>query len=270
MKQLNCQEVQAELSAYHDGEVSETRRKEIETHLLLCSDCNSQLQMFQQLSVMVTKLPPVEAPDRWNKLAESPVRNIIRPETPSHGFRRKAIRYVSAALSIAFCVGILVWLIPRDHHQHDVSVAFGAYLDEFANNPESADRLLTQSYRGTSVSFQEAVDSLGYRPVMVDHMPPGYSLVQAQLLRMPCCECLQATFSRNDGRVICVFEHDRNQSDWLKGRPVVSTQCDNTTCRMTQVDGHLAATWERGQRLVTVVGLQSIQELSLFVTHFGK
>ena len=47
----------SEWSAYHDGELSEARRRELEAHLAWCAACMAQLDELQMLSGMFATAP---------------------------------------------------------------------------------------------------------------------------------------------------------------------------------------------------------------------
>jgi anti-sigma factor RsiW len=62
----------SEWSAYHDGELDEARRRELEAHLALCAACMAQLNELQMLSGMFAAAPvPVLSPIGVHRLHES-------------------------------------------------------------------------------------------------------------------------------------------------------------------------------------------------------
>lgn len=273
MISLNCEQTQSLLSAYHDDELSPAQCREIESHLSGCMHCQSELKSFQALSRMAAQLQRPDAPDRWSELREAI--NADHPFTstaPINSIRQNRFRTFSPALvaSLIIAIGLAFWFASGHRHQHGLSINFDAYLTAFEKNPTTADQILVAEYHGTPVTFPQAVEKLGYRPAVVDHMPVGYSLVSANLLKMPCCECLQATFRRSSGEVICVFEHDQDQPVWFGDRSALETQCNEKQCRLVQIDEHLAATWERNRKFITVIGVKSVQELLLLVQAFDR
>lgn len=59
----------SEWSAYHDGELDEARRRELEEHLALCAACMAQLNELQMLSGMFASAPvPVLSPIGMHRL----------------------------------------------------------------------------------------------------------------------------------------------------------------------------------------------------------
>lgn len=273
MTPLNCEQTQSLLSAYHDKELSVTQGQGVELHLESCARCQDVLKSFQILSRMAAQLQQVDGPDQWPELRttlESDRPGIVPlPESQPGKIKNRLFYSIAASLMIA-AIGFSVWFALHDHRHQELSINFDAFLTEFEKNPASADRILRDRYQGRSVSLQQAVEKLGYRPIVVDHMPGDYSLVSATLLKMPCCECLQATFRRASGEIICVFEHDRDQPVWFGDRSAVETECGDKKCRLVQVDGQLAATWERERKFITVIGVKTVQELMSLVQAFDS
>jgi len=271
---LNCEQTQSLLSAYHDDELSPAQCREVESHLSGCIHCQSELKSFQALSRMAAQLQRPDAPDRWSELRKAV--NTDHPFTSTaqvNSSQKNQFRafYPALVASLIIAVGLAFWFASGHRHQYGLSINFDAYLTAFEKNPTTADQILVAEYHGIPVTFPQAIEKLGYRPAVVDHMPASYSLVSANLLKMPCCECLQATFRRSSGEVICVFEHDQDQPVWFGDRSGLQTQCDEKQCRLIQLDGHLAATWERKRKFITVVGVKTVQELLLLIQAFeGK
>jgi len=268
---LNCEQTQILLSAYHDDESSLEERENVELHLESCPHCQEVLRSFQALSRMAAQIQHAEGPDQWLELRTT-LESDKAEITPLSAFQPRSIqnRLFSPALAILLiaAIGISYWIGFHDHQHHELSVNFDAYLTEFEKDPANADQILRDRYHGTKVSYQQAIEKLGYRPLVVDHMPSEYSLVSATLLKMPCCECLQATFRRPNGEILCVFEHDRDQPAWFGDRSTLETECDAKKCRLIQVDGQMAATWERERKFITVIGVKTVQELLLLVQAF--
>ena len=146
----------------------------------------------------------------------------------------------------------------REHHaEHQMDLVFGQYLEKFARDPQAAQQFLLASYEGCAVDADLAVDTVGYRPVVADGMPEGYSLESTCVVKMPCCTCVQCLFQRNDGTTVAVFEHDNAEAVWFGDRPETEAICNGKRCSMVALDDKLAATWRRGKRHITVVGAQT-------------
>lgn len=58
---MNCDEVQLQLSAYLDDEISETERQRIDSHLNTCADCREVLsQLYEMQAFYISELTAVE------------------------------------------------------------------------------------------------------------------------------------------------------------------------------------------------------------------
>jgi len=58
----NCIEYKEQLSAYYDGELSESEASQIKEHLLVCDSCSALLEMYKEISI-VTDQESVPVPD---------------------------------------------------------------------------------------------------------------------------------------------------------------------------------------------------------------
>jgi hypothetical protein len=142
-------------------------------------------------------------------------------------------------------------------------------LDEFENRPEEAQQILLTSYEGRPTSLQEAASVLGYLPVVAKGLPPGYTLDQAYLLKMPCCTCTQVVCRKVDGHSIAIFEHDTDQPMWFGHRPTLDCICHDMPTSVVQVGDQLAATWKIGQRFITIIGANDLEEVTQFVEYLS-
>src|SRR6266481_5237218 len=60
-----CQDIQAELSAYVDGELSPPQRAVVEAHLASCPHCQQELAELKTLVLGVAALPKLEPAPRF-------------------------------------------------------------------------------------------------------------------------------------------------------------------------------------------------------------
>lgn len=61
----NCQDIQADLSAYVDGELSPSQRTDIETHVASCPGCRQKLAELKRLVAGVAELPKLQPAPRF-------------------------------------------------------------------------------------------------------------------------------------------------------------------------------------------------------------
>ncbi|HSU66498.1 MAG TPA: zf-HC2 domain-containing protein [Tepidisphaeraceae bacterium] len=94
-----------QLSAYHDGELSEAQRRQVEQHLeSACPACAAELQQWQRLSSLLASAPalrlPVAAREELYKLA---------PVVREAGFIRLA--EWTTALAASVMIAASAWLV---------------------------------------------------------------------------------------------------------------------------------------------------------------
>lgn len=266
MNDLACDEMLPLLSAYYDGELPESKLEVVTAHLQGCSLCRETLSSYRAISGLAAHMKLSNAPDRWGEL-ESLLVNSSHSQRSIALKSRRPVLLVAALLLVAIGFGIWGW---ESHQSRHLEMNFDGFLTRFADDPHRAEQLLVFQYQGKAVNFDQAVEELRYRPAVVDHMPGGYQLVSANLLKMPCCQCLQATFKGPTGKPICVFEHDLDQPVWFGNRACVDAVCGGKKCRLIQVDGTIAATWQRARRFITVIGPQNLDEMVKLITQLDK
>lgn len=272
---MNCSDVQARLSAYHDSELPKEEAAQVAAHLAQCSSCAAELATFEQLSGLSRKLtdPPVPT-YMWEEL-EVKFREggervpILRRFMP---IGVPGVRLALAAtLLIAVGVGVAAYQVWFPAHDHDhLAANFGAFLNEFDDRPDQAQQILLASYEGRPTTLQEAATELGYHPVAAKGLPPGCTLDKAYLLKMPCCTCTEIVCRTEDGNSIAIFEHDVDQPVWFGERPTIKCRCDNVPTSVVQVGDKLAATWKNGKRYITIIGANDLDDVTDFVAHFNQ
>lgn len=269
---MQCREVVELLSAYYDGELASDKADAVAEHVAVCEHCAAELETLHKLSDMTRKLDQPSPPRHvWPRIAAQ--LNASQPPvtttaTPSQRASRKKWIAVAALLFVA-----LSWIGYQQWHAHEhrhLAVNFGQFLDLFQQAPDEAQQELVEHYSGVPVKIADAVRELKYRPVVAYGLPPNYEPAQAYLLKMPCCRCLEACYHREDGGMLCVFEHDLDQPVWFGDRPMSSKVCSGKPTRVVQVDGCLAATWQQQKRHITVIGAKDIEEVARLVAHFDQ
>jgi anti-sigma factor RsiW len=101
---MNCQKMETQMIAWLDGKATETERREVELHLIACSDCRARAEEFRRV---------------WNVLDEAPAIE------PSRGFDAQVRQRVAAeprpglfawlpqprfALATAALIALAIWL----------------------------------------------------------------------------------------------------------------------------------------------------------------
>ncbi len=255
---MNCTEVQENLSAYFDGELSQTARREIDDHLASCQSCCDELRCFASLSGLVKQdIGPAVPDDLWRRIElglEEP-RSVVSPSSWMRPGRRYAgLLGLAAGLLIAV-TGTVLWYRAAgggmDRHAMPDLVQFASLL---RRDPAAAQRMLLTAYAGEPISRDQAVRDLGYMPVALRRTPDGYRLHSTYSLDMPCCRCMQVLYERGDGRLIAVFEQSSAQPLASGVRSSVCTECNGHPCRLMQADGWSVVSCQIEDRQLAIVG----------------
>jgi len=136
--------VESWLARYHDGEVSERRRRQVEAHLHRCEACRRELERLEQLSGVLAAyaLPEMTRADRF--------RSQVMLRLPRH--KSKRVRHASWAWHlvpiglIGVLVGLEVLLFVPDLLALSAAVASWAGVDLYALIGLTAD---SQGWWGT-------------------------------------------------------------------------------------------------------------------------
>lgn len=268
---MDCSDVQESFSAYYDGELPDQLRRQISGHLDKCPECAHGLRIFGRLSAMVADLKTPPPPDQmWTEIA----RQLDQPtvHAPGKPPARSMQRYFAIAATVLVAIGI-GWFtfgtwFQRGGHDH-FAADFAHYLREFSRDPNAAQRFLLARYDGQSVNTDQVVQLVGYRPAVADGVPAGYTVESTNVLTMPCCRCVQTVCRRSDGSMIAIFEHDDEEPEWFADRPTTTAQCGGKTCRLVELGDRIAASWQRGNRHITVIGGRNVEEIGRFAGVFN-
>ncbi len=279
---MNCSETQAQLSAYLDHQVSDDAELRITAHLESCASCASVLAAYQAISEFVGAESDPEPPAQlWSHIEqELDAARLAQPAAVTSGpqGRRFSVRSIVVAATLLLAVGMgLISLMQNtpDHHElgeehTELAIDFDHYLDVYAANPLQATRDLFSEYPAEEVEIEEATRRVGYRPVIANSLPVGYSVDSINVMKMPCCTCIK-TICRNDsGQSFVVFEHDAEQAVWFGDREKQQHVCGGMPTTVIEFDGQIAATWPVGKRSVTIVGAKDINEVTKLMPYLGR
>lgn len=260
---MQCENAQGLLSTYHDGELPAEQRIALEVHLESCPQCTAALSELRRLSDLASNLedpqPPSELSDR-----------IFERRQPNHGDVRTSKRGIYATIAalsvVAATVAIVIGIAaPWRHRGHVGHEDLAQYWESFQADPLSVQRHFLTRHTGRVVSADEAVREVGFRPLVTTQVPDTVRVETNYVLNMPCCKCIQTICRRPDGTPLAVFEHQAEQPRWFPGRDQVNMKCDDTKCQVTELESCLAASWPVGDRVVTIVGLRDVDELTRWV-----
>ncbi len=283
---MNCSDVSDRLSAVYDGELSGAERDAVAEHLSVCERCAAEFAGFESLSRAIRESPMRAVPlGIWTSIAAQLAQTgpdepaVVVPKQPSQTKPWIAVRGLALAASILLLLGSGVWILQQsgishgDHgHEHsaEFAVTMDNYLKMLATDPDGAEQFLLNRYHSETVDPEHAMKLVGYRPAVAQGLPEGYSLTSTSVLEMPCCTCVKAVCKRQDGSTLVLFEHDDEKAEWFGKRPSNMATCGDTQCCLVELDSSFAATWKRGSRSVTAVGVRDEAEVSKLVSWLDK
>ncbi len=253
---MDCQQTTKLLSNYFDGELSVEQRIGVADHIKNCAECLRCLSFFSELSAAIRNLsvPRMPSEMRWQRITAEldetsrvPDRTILT-NVKSQECARSRWRWalLSTAVLVLIALGLSWSLTTKGHHE-----PLQSYVNLLETNPRVAQQHLAEQYSARTVSPHQAEQLVGYRPHNVDTPPRGFVCEELVVLDMPCCKCVQAVWQREDKSHLAVFEHKSKMDDWFADQPSVRIECAGTVCRVTQLDGQLAASWRVGSRVMT-------------------
>ena len=266
---MDCHQASTFLSNFFDGELSAGQRRDVEGHLRNCPACSQQLVFFARLSKALRELSTPEIPREmlWQRivanLEESPgeLQPIVLPIKENHVRTRWRWAVLSTAAILLIAIGLSFGIVSTQPNHEELQ----RYATLLETKPTVAQQYLAEQFSGQTVSADEAIRLVGYRPKNVQPPPSGFVCDELIVLNMPCCKCVQAIWSRPDRSQIAVFEHQSQMDDWFSHDPSIRIKCAGIECRVTQLDGQLAATWRVGTRVITVIGVEDTDELATLV-----
>ena len=279
---MNCEESRALLSIYIDGELSSDERVQLEVHLDGCTECSAELAELRCLASSYRKLPSPKLPqDLWARIrnsladphARSPMSTVATvfdrdTITAARANRLRRRHYLAAcgaaaAVLMGFAIHWNIGTSDDDTHNHD---PLANYAAQFSTNVLLAQQRLVVQYSGRKITADEAFELVGYRPANVELPPTDFTCDSLYLLDMPCCKCVEAVWTREDGSGVVIFEHVAGTKDWFKGHPSVQLACTGKTCQIVELGNKFAASWGIGRKTITVVGLRDMAELATIIS----
>ena len=279
---MNCEAAQVLLSIYIDGELASDERVQLEAHLDGCTECLADLAELRRLAAGYRKLRSPKPPqDLWARIDDSLAAPHIRsaistaatvidrdPSTAATTNRlRRRLCLAGCVTAAAMWIGIAIhWNIGTPHddtHRHD---PLANYAAQFSTDVLLAQQRLIVQYSAHKITADEAFELVGYHPANVKLPPTDFTCDSLYLLDMPCCKCVEAVWTREDGSGVVIFEHVAGTKDWFKGHPNVEIACTGKTCQIVELGNKFAASWGIGRKTITVVGLRDMAELAAIIS----
>lgn len=268
---MNCIETQDLLSAFYDDELPNETRSEVAPHFAHCIKCKSQLDQFRRLSSLIIGLEQPKTPASvWSRIEANLTSDQAEKVSPTavsaNGWSKRQMLQMAAAIAATILIAVTAFSMWREHEDHREMVNAMEQV-AFEINSAGTTNLLLEKFGGNEVSFDDAITQVGYRPIASKGLPPGYQIESVQKLDMPCCECIQTACLKPDKSRLFVFEHKKNVH-WFEGRKKHQSEFCGKTCEVIKFDDHLAVTWRKDARYITLVGVSDDQEIELIISNF--
>lgn len=260
---MTCDDVIPLLSPFHDGELAAEQRQAVEDHLSFCEDCSRKLESLQNLSSLVDNTAPPQPPKTLlSRIVKSLDSNRPFPKQQTRYLSRTVIGILLTSAAIVF-VTLIVWqgsgVSPQSHRE--MVRAFASFLSLYESGEASANDFLAEKYQGAVVSSTEASKVLKRETVARPMILAQHQASKRYLLKMPCCDCIQTIYTRNNRTTFVVFEHEKAEEEWFAARPSIHTECDGKVCCLVELKRNLAASWQTKGGYVTVVGISDVVQL---------
>jgi hypothetical protein len=264
---MNCEQVIPLLSAYHDGELPDDQRDAVTDHLVDCSHCQAELASLGSLSGLVKRSPPPEPPIAIARNVERALQRDAQT-TPWWSFSSRWVA-LPVAVAATMLLAFVIWQVWSENHgTHDhrqMVVSFNRFLDNYLAGDEQATAILPDQFRGQAVDLSGAADFLKRPSVAKPTLLSKHQVKQRMALKMPCCDCVQTSYTCDGRNSLVVFEHTEEQKDWYANRPQIQAECAGKACCLVELGNHLVATWPIERGYVTVVGAKDVSEVTALV-----
>lgn len=264
---MRCEQVIPLLSAYHDGELPNDQREAVTDHLVDCSHCQTELASLKSLSGLVRRSPAPEPPAALLHNMERALSRDTR-QSPSWNLLSGWVM-VPVGAAAALLLAVVAWqLWPTNHGTHDhrqMVVSFNRFLDNYLAGDEQATAILPDQFHGKAVDLSGAAEFLKRPSVAKPTLLSKHHVKQRMALKMPCCDCVQTSYTCDGKNSLVVFEHTEEQRDWYANRPQIQAECAGKACCLVELGNHLVATWPIERGYVTVVGAKDVSEVAALV-----
>lgn len=299
---MRCETVLEQLSAHFDGELLHSLSAEINLHLAHCEPCRAEAHGFARLRELVgaSDLHDLQPPP-WAAIAErlqaepSPPVNLPSDPPATKPGRSKVPDVIVIVASLAASILILAWTwqlvdpptgqpvhLADSGHGHHAGHAMNATTINFQDtvslqqqNTALAMQMLVQKYGGREALLDEVATTVGFKPLIQSHLPAKASLVSAQLLNLPqcncsedecmCgpgdCNCVACVCERPDGSTFLVIEYCKGQDVNFGDLPVRLMRRAGHELHVTGHEPAMAVLWTANQTRKAAFGLRNLNEI---------
>jgi len=273
--------VKEHLSAYYDDELAPDKRSAVADHLANCESCVRMLEEYRELSALSAALThPTPPHNSWQQLEvklaveEGKCSTRLTYVDWLSWARRPLLRLaIATAATIVLGAGWIAYHSGSEYVGHrKMAAVFEEYLERFPHDPMAAQQFLLVNFEGKVLDAMRAIPEVGYRPAIADGVPDGYTIESTYVIKMPCCSCVKCLCKRSDGTTLAIFEHSQEgeeEANWFGNRRKTRANCNGTPCNLIQLNDRMAASWKRGQRYVTAIGVRDAAEVDQLVAWFN-
>lgn len=265
---MNCDDTRQLLSAFYDGELSSEAATRVEQHQATCATCRHSLEAMGRLSRITDSLVENEpSVDLWSRIVArlGDDATVSKTTLPSRWLPRWFAAGMALAVVVLIGVGIVAWRRQAwTTEEQQLARIFDRYLEEFAVSPLKAQDILDREFPSTQVAHSKNHPIAGTSMVALRDTLPGLTRVSMHVRNLPCCNCVQGLYRRENGTFLTVFEHEM-PATWDSSQAGKEVQCGNCVCRLRQLDSRVAASWNHDERYFTVIGLNDVEELRQIV-----
>lgn len=159
---MTCQEIEAALNDYVDGEIDDGARGPIEDHLAGCPGCRNELRMLRDLLERSSRLPREVSPsiDLWPEVRAGLRLRGARPPVPREvpapaGTGLRGWRLAAAAVVLAVSTSAITYLMVRPPAAPPDGSPIGG------NVVPAGDPRVLSEFRRAEAAFSDAADHLG-------------------------------------------------------------------------------------------------------------
>jgi len=191
---LTCQELQALLHPYLDGELTPEQRKDVETHLAGCADCRARLKDWQALHTAF------QNPELRFKASDTLRQRLQGGLNKADARRGRWPLWTAAAAVVVVSVGLLTWaLLPAAGGDEDDAMVDAAVAQQ--QQAVSAKHLTDLSSSDPAAIQAFFKGKLAYVPPVHDFAAEGYALVGARLDMVKGLQAAALTYRHGSGYV---------------------------------------------------------------------
>ena len=174
MKMLHNQ-MQKQLSAYLDDELSPRQKRQVEQHLLICGECSSLLQELRDMSAGVASLRQTAPEDLWfaineqlEGLSSDSTRTLARERRWTWRGIHPIIKPVAVAIGIALvALGVFQVFLnrPAESPQYPQMEAYlAAYTQYYSQNVLASDPIIDWEQQSSKAEPTQQNQQSNYSP----------------------------------------------------------------------------------------------------------